>query len=326
MLNYDKLLQRIDAPAGSSWGLFGEHDELGTLNFIDDGCVREAAAAVRTGHRYNLDLPLDAFRTPLFMHRHSPVHTIFSNGPHHRDDFIDRFYPQGSSQVDGLRHMRHPLHSFYNGVEPSRIQPGDPTLGVNRFAEAAIAGRGLLLDVERHLRSRGRSIDHQAGESLPVSLLQETCEAQDCEPRPGDILMVRTGWLQHYFERRTPAQRAAFPLDVRASGLAQSHDTLRWLWDHRISVIAFDNPGVEAMPAAADSPFVIHDGGGQRIGSGLMHPFMIGMLGMVLGELWDLEKLAKDCSGDRRYECMVTVSPLNLVGGVGSPANAIAIR
>lgn len=326
MLDYDKLLQRTDAPAGSSWGLFGSNDELGTLNFINDLAVRAAAATVRKGSRFNLDLPLDAFETPLFLHRRNPAHTIFSNAPHHRDDYVDGLYLQASSQVDGLRHMRHPLYAFYNGVSAERVAVGDPTLGVNRIAETAVAGRGLLLDLERHLRRRGRAIDHLGGEAFAVDLLEEVCRAQGCEPRPGDILMVRTGWLKHYFEERTPAQRAEFPARPLASGLRQSHDTLRWLWNQRFSIVAFDNPGVEALPAVADSPFHVRDAKGGRPSGGLMHPSMIGLLGMTLGELWDLEALGLDCARDGRYECLVTVKPLNLVGGVGSPANALALK
>jgi len=70
-------------------------------------------------------------------------------------------------------------------------------------------------------------------------LLDEVCDAQKTPPSPGDILLVRTGWLSHYFGIRTGEQRRAFSSDVRASG------TLRWLWDHQFSVIAFDNVGVE---------------------------------------------------------------------------------
>jgi hypothetical protein len=44
------------------------------------------------------------------------------------------------------------------------------------------------------------------------------------------------------------------------------------------------------------------------------------------GELWDLDGLAAACAADGRYSALLTVSPLPLVGGVGSPANAIAIR
>ena len=326
MLTYDELLRRRDAPAGSSWGLFGAGDEVGSLNFTNPERVLAASRAVRKGTTFNLDLPLDAFEAPLFKHRRNPTHTIFSNAPHHRDDYLDGFYPQASSQIDGLRHMRHPLHRFYNAVPEEAVVAGSPTLGVNRLAEHCIVGRGLLLDVARHLEARGRSIDHAAGEAFGAELLNEVCDAQKSPPRPGDILLVRTGWISHYFGVRTAEQRQAFSSDVRASGLVQSHATLRWLWDHQFSVVAFDNVGVEALPSVADSPFVVHDEAGTRVSSGLMHPFLIGLMGLILGELWNLDALADDCSADGVYECLLVAKPLNLIGGVGSPSNVTAIK
>ena len=47
---------------------------------------------------------------------------------------------------------------------------------------------------------------------------------------------------------------------------------------------------------------------------------------MVVGELWKLDDLADDYAADGVYDCMLVVKPLNLVGGVGSPANATAIE
>ena len=97
---------------------------------------------------------------------------------------------------------------------------------------------------------------------------------------------------------------------------------LVWLWDHRIPLIAADNFAVECMPVAADSPLA----DGDALGGGLLHPHVIALLGMVVGELWKLDDLAADCAGDGVYEFMLVVKPLNLVGGVGSPANATAIK
>jgi hypothetical protein len=57
-----------------------------------------------------------------------------------------------------------------------------------------------------------------------------------------------------------------------------------------------------------------------------MHPTLIALLGLCIGELWDLEALSEACAADGRWDCLVSCKPLNLVGGVGSPANAIAIR
>jgi hypothetical protein len=47
---------------------------------------------------------------------------------------------------------------------------------------------------------------------------------------------------------------------------------------------------------------------------------------LVLGELFDFETLADDCANDGVYECLFVAKPLNLRGGVGSPANALAIK
>jgi hypothetical protein len=47
---------------------------------------------------------------------------------------------------------------------------------------------------------------------------------------------------------------------------------------------------------------------------------------MPLGELWRLEALAADCEADGVYESLLVSAPLNLRGGAGSPANALALK
>jgi len=105
---------------------------------------------------------------------------------------------------------------------------------------------------------------------------------------------------------------------LTSPGLEQSEAVVAWLWDHRISMIAADTPALEAYPTVADAPFPwTHP---------LLHPILIGLLGMALGELWNLEQLAEDCAHDGVYASMLAYKPLNLVGGVGSPANALAVQ
>lgn len=325
---YRELLARNDAPAGSSWGVFGPDDELGSINFIAAEDVRAAAALVQRGITFNLDCALDAFSPPVAPHRHRPRHTIFSNSPHHRDDYLDGLYLQGATQVDSLRHFRHPDHGFYNGVPDAEVRAGSPVIGVNRYAERAIVGRGVLLDVDRFLRSKGEALDHRRGQPFPAALLDDVARAQGVELRRGDILLMRTGWLHAYFEEWTPADRAALPGALRCPGLVQARETVAWLWDHGIAIAASDNLGLECIPAVAGSPFVSNydrAAGTDPIHAGLMHPTLIALMGLCIGELWNLEALASDCAASGRYECLVSVKPLNLVGGVGSPANAIAV-
>jgi kynurenine formamidase len=325
---YEELMSRQRAPAGSAWGVFGDEDEVGTINFITPDCVRHAATLVNRGVTFNLDKPLDGFDPPVAKHRHKPRHTMISNSDHHRDDYIDGFYLQASTQVDSLRHFRHPDHGFYNGVRDDDIHPDTPTIGVNRYAERAIVGRGVLVDVDRYLRTQGRTLDHRAGEAFPVSLLDEVAAAQGVAFRRGDILLMRTGWMSCYFNEMSQTERNDLPNALKSTGLLQARETLAWLWDHGISIGASDNAGFEAIPSVPTSPFVSEFDkrvGAEPIHAGLMHPTMIALMGLCLGELWDLEALAADCANTGVYECMVSCKPLNLTGGVGSPANAIAI-
>ncbi|WP_111510105.1 cyclase family protein [Mycobacterium kyogaense] len=327
---YAELCDRTDAPAGSAWGVFGPDDELGTLNHLTPERVLAAAGCVRTGETFNLDLPLDAFDPALIPTRKSLQHTLFAGNPYHRDEYLDSFYTQNTSQIDGFRHIGHPETGFYNGADPSRFVAGDPFLGINRFAERGIVGRGVLIDVDRYLRSIDRSLDHAGGEAIPISIVAEAARHQRVELRHGDILMIRTGWLHHHLVESTPEQRQRNTNPLRCSGLKAEPDTVAWLWDNKFSLVATDNIAVEAWPADPNSPFVTES---ERAGaiarsshSGLMHRVLIPLLGFVLGELWSLDSLAERCAADGQWDCLLVASPMNLTGGAGSPANATAIR
>ncbi len=327
---YAELLARTDVPAGSAWGVWGAGDEFGTLNHLTPERVRQAASLVRSGEVVNLDLPLEAFTPALVPSRQPLQHHQFANNPFHRDDYLDRFYTQASSQIDGLRHIGHPEAGFYNGADPTGFTAGNPQLGVHRFAERGVVGRGVLVDVDRHLRAQGTPIDHEGGQALPISAVQDAADAQRVRLQDGDILMIRTGWARHHLHEIDDDQRLARTTSIRASGLLADITTVAWLWDHHFSVVATDNFAVEAWPARQDSPFVT---AGERSGviassshTGLMHRVLIPLLGMVLGELWDFDRLAELCAADGRWDCMVVASPLTLTGGAGSPANATAVR
>ena len=58
----------------------------------------------------------------------------------------------------------------------------------------------------------------------------------------------------------------------------------------------------------------------------MLHRQMIALLGLAIGELWKLDALAEDCAADGVYEMLLTAKPLNVLGGVGSPPNALAIK
>ncbi|AEY93994.1 hypothetical protein SHJG_8729 [Streptomyces hygroscopicus subsp. jinggangensis 5008] len=321
MPTYQQLTRRTDAPPGSSWHLFTDHPERGMANFAGPQQIRRAAGCVVDGNAFNLDYPLDAFDPPMSKARTIPHHRITAKHEQARDDVLDNFHLQASTQIDGLRHRRASGHGFYNGVPDEKITPRSPHLGVQLWADTPLAGRGLLIDVDGLLRDRGTPLPHLAGPALTTDLLDKALAQQGCRVEPGDLVLVHTGWAAWYLTS-SPAQRAEVRAERRATGFAQSRVFAAWCWDHQIALMATDTFAVEVLPVLADSDF--HRSAPED--QGMMHQELIAKLGLPLGELWNLTSLAQDCRYTGRWDSLVTVKPLNLTGGVGSPANATALR
>lgn len=324
-MSYVDLLKRTDAPSGSSWNLFADGDQLGMLNNLTPDRVKDAVTLVRSGTVFNLDYPLNTFVPSLAGTRPATVHNMFSNNPNHRDDWLDSFYLQSTSQIDGLRHIRHPEHGFYGGVPDSAISADSPDLGIQLVAERGIVGRGVLLDVLRYCQATNTPYDLTGNQSFGPQDLDRIVEHQGVELRPGDILLIHLGWAEHYLGLSDDGRKAR----TGTPGLVQSDEMLAWLWDHELSFIAADNGGVEAFPVRQDSGWVdplepLPPRG--PVHNGMLHRPLLGLLGLMLGELWYLDKLAASCAADGIYDFMLTAKPLNLIGGVGSPPNAMAIK
>lgn len=311
------MLERHDAPQGSSWNVFGPDDQLGTLNLLNEETTRTAAQLVRRGAAFNLDYELNAFSPPVSPNRRHVRHTMLSrHGGQVRDDLVDEFYLQVSSQIDGLRHHRHPVHGFYGGVPDDSIAVDIPALGIQHAAVKGIAGSGVRLDVNRYLAARGEPLDLRTAEAITTKTLNAVTEAQGVDFQPGDILLIHTGWSQHATEELTPEEKQSLSTQRNFCGLEQSRETLAWIWDNHFAIVASDTVAVEVMPSVETSPFT------ENVGR-MMHPDLIALLGIHLGELWKLDELANDCASDGIYECMVTAKPLHLLGGVGSPPQRI---
>ena len=324
---YAELLARRDAPAGSSWGVFGAEDELGMLNFLTPERAAAAARAVVTGRSFNLDYPLNTFVPAMTTHRAATVHHMLANNPNHRDDWLDSFYLQSTSQVDGLRHIRSPRHGFYNGIDDSKVSlnwPDQPELGIQLLAERAIVARGVLLDAKAYFEHLGTPLRMDRPHHITTIELDAIAEFCAVEVRPGDIVLLHLGWAEWWIATRpTREQRLGTP------GLEQSREMLAWIWDHQIAMFAADNGGLEGGPKLPGTDLWEPDEPDPERGTsqnGSLHRQLIPLLGMNMGELWKLHELAAACGEDGVYEFMLTCSPLNLVGGVGSPPNAIAIK
>lgn len=312
---YAELPQRHGAPEGSSWGVFGDDDEHGTLNFIGPDEVVAAASLIRTGKVFPLNWEV-GLPSPALFHRHSPRHELFhfATGPGITvDDYVDGFYLQGSSQWDALRHFGDAEHGFYNGARLDEVSVPGGRLGIERMARRGVAGRAVLLDVARFLEAESSGYDPFQFVPIGTDILRRTAEAQEVELRVGDILLLRTGWVEAYCELDENERTGLAESGAPGSAGLYGADIPAFLWDLRIAAVAADNPALEASYPQAGPDLDLHKA-------------LIARLGMPLGELWDLGALARDCTADRRFDMFLTSAPLNLSGGAGSPPNALAVK
>jgi kynurenine formamidase len=314
---YDALPTRAGAPAGAAWGVFGDDDQVGTINLLTPDRVKQAAGFVRTGKVFALNLPINIPDPPIFTRGKHSHHIKQFNG-YILDDYLDNFYPQASSQWDALCHVKHPRHGGYNGVPDGEITGyGGTKLGIDNLARRGIAGRGILADIARYYERAGKTLNLKTNDVVPFEDLLATLDAQGTKVWPGDVLLVRVGWTQAYLAM-TPEEKAELAANTRTPGIEGSSRTARWLWDNHIAAVGSDSPGLEAIPPPSVSDFTA--------AQDLLHFHMLSYFGMPIGEMWNLEELAEDCARDARYEFFFTSAPLNIPGGVGSPPNALAIK
>lgn len=305
------------APAESSWGVFGEGDEFGCLNFLTPEGVVEAARLVQKGRVFRLDTPINYAKPPLF-NRLPAKHTILSfeqYGLLGHDDSLDNYNTQEGSQWDGLAHVGHVRHrKFYNGVTDDQVKDGpDGKLSIHKWANRVV-GRGVLIDVRKFTQDKGRPLDPLTSATYKLKDLQEALAAQKSTLKPGSILLVRTGWLGAYFGTSAAEKKAMAPLEaLKSCGIEATSEMVGWLWDNRVAAIGTDCPAVEQWP------WDFKD-------EGALHYRALSMLGLPLGEQFVLDDLAADCAADNRYEFMVVSVPMNLEGGIATPPNAVAIK
>ncbi len=315
---FAELPIKPDYPPHSAWGVFGDDDQIGTLNLLTPERVAAAARLVQTGQVFALNWELELPDPPLF-NRAALRHTINRRRKNVFDDVYDNFNTQSSSQWDGLRHFGHRQHGFYNGVTEEQIaDETNPRNGIHHWARRGIAGRGALVDFQRFAAAHGIAFNPGERYGIAPEQLQAAADWQGLRFQTGDILLLRTGWVEWYSglneEQRT---QLAQPGALQIAGLEQGEDSLRFLWDNHFAAIACDSPPFEALPPATpdkdDNP-------------GMMHDTIIGLWGMPIGEMFRLDALAEACAADHRYEFFFTAAPLNKLGGVASPPNALAIK
>lgn len=159
--------------------------------------------------------------------------------------------------------------------------------------------------------------DPNDGYGITLADIQEVLAAQGTIVKPGDILIVRTGWVRWY--KASPSAHthdllclAHQPGTHRFVGVEASQDFVAWLWNNQIAAVGSDTVAFEATPPPEG-------------GFGWLHEHLLAGLGCPMGEIWDLEKLSEACEERTCWSFFFASAPLHIRGGVASPSNALAV-
>lgn len=297
----------------SNWGRWGVDDEIGTLNFVTAEKRVEAGRLIVTGKTFDLGLPFDSngpWQSGSPAHRFNPIHLMSvspadpmgdADGAFFADDVI--IMPlQCGTQWDGLAHVGYD-GVFYNDIPLSAVTTRH---GATRIAfpkaNDRLVSRGVLLDI-----ARLKGVDVlEDGTEITADDLTAAEQLANVEVRSGDVLLVRTGWIQHLLAD----DRERFLADEAGLGLS----TLEWLHEREVAAVALDNWAVDVRPSGV---------------AGSTHPLhlvAIRDMGLTLGEMFTFEELAADCAQDGVYEFLFSGLGLNISNSVGSPVSPLAIK
>jgi kynurenine formamidase len=296
-----------------NWGRWGDDDQIGTLNFIDEAARRRGVGAVRSGKAFALGLPLseaEGIQAGFIPGRVNPARSMIQvNEPLSPDpewicssEDVVTLALQCATHWDALAHCSYD-GVMYNGYPASSVDSrGAGRCGIHLLT--TVVSRGVLLDVAR---TRGLDV-LDPGYAITPDDLTAACEMGGVEVEPGDIVLVRTGQM---VKLATPG-RDLVAYTWPTPGL--TIETAEWFWARDVAAVATDTLPLEVYPCQYEDIYLpVH----------LLH---LVEMGMTQGQNWVLDPLAADCAGDGQYTFLLDATPLPFTNGLGSPLNPVALK
>ena len=291
----------------SNWGRWGADDQLGTLNHISQESVKYASSLVTEGHTVSCSNPVATSKVVDNEQRNPrPADHQVMVGPASSGDYIGvAFHGYVNTHIDALCHIFTGDSSqggrIYNDRDPSLIrEDGALTNSVDHWRDGIVT-RGVLYDIPR---MRGQEYV-APDEPIEGWHLAEWAESVGIDPRPGDAVLVRSGY-EAFWEANANFE---FVHPPATPGNAPS--VIEYLFDNDASLLGWDLQ--EAGHKPYDYPARIP-----------IHEVVIPHMGMPLLDNANFDRLGEACAERGRYEFLLIISPLVITGGTGSPVNPIA--
>lgn len=202
------------------------------------------------------------------------------------------------THIDALGHVSHD-GLMYEGIEAAEAQRGGRLgrHGIDEFDP--FVGRGVLLDVPRLL---GEPDGLEGGREITVADLEATVRRQGTQIRPGDVVLVRSGWGRHWHDSEAYLGASTGVPGIGESGAA-------WLAGKGVRAVGADTIAFEHLAA----------GRGHAVLPA--HRVLLVETGINIIETMVLDPLA----AAEVHEFLLILTPLPLVGATGSPVRPLAV-
>ncbi|MCY4668458.1 MAG: cyclase family protein [Rhodococcus sp.] len=290
----------------TNWGRWGESDELGALNLLTPERVLAALSLPKTGKTYSLSIPIQRSGVPNLDYRGIPQRLTLTN---HEDEAIARanggapgvganedqliMPSHTSTHMDALCHV-YADNKIYNGYSADQVTPYSGAAKCSIDKVGGIAGRGVLIDV-----AASKGIDLlDPGYVITADDLQKALDGQGVELHSGDLVLIRTGWLEDYMANQGEM------MPQPGIGL----EAATFLAEKDVALVGSDNAAIEPIPFDQH----VYLGG---------HIVLLVEHGIHLVENMNLAELA----ADQCYEFLLTIGALKITGGTASPVTPVAI-
>ncbi len=282
----------------SNWGRWGADDSAGTINLITAAKRREAAATVRSGRAVSLAHPLNTQGGP---GNWNPAQHFLRIAPGFCADYIGLiFHGYAHTHIDALCHVFWE-GKMYNGKPASDVTSLGARSGAVDAWSQGITTRGVLLDIPRLRGTSHVTLD----QPIRGWELEAAAASEGVDLRPGDAVIVYGGRTAFFAANHAsvPGVPPSPGLHVDCAPVLRRHDAALLAWD----MMDASPSGYEVFPGLS------------------VHVLTIVFMGLPLLDNAHLEPLAEACRAEGRWEFLLTVNPLNIRGGTGSPVNPIAV-
>ena len=285
----------------SNWGRWGPDDERGAFNLITP--ARRAAAAALVTEGFTVSLASNAQN---YESADVPCPMEWSMVRATRTGASDEIaYPcihgPGTTHLDAFAHVFFD-GKMWNGYDVDGLVTMEDGALKNSIMtmKNGIVTRGVLYDI-----ARLKGVPWlEPGTRITVEDLEAWEEMAGVRVGPGDAFLIRWG--------RWARQDALGPFDTGREAAGLDNNVIPWLKERDVAVAGWETPGYAPQPEG-DLPRTA------------LHNFALTILGIQVLDRADFQALANAAAERNRWEFMVTIAPLPIPNGTGSPVNPIAM-